>query len=146
MSAEHLFQRLDSLGVRVWIDGDRLALAPRCAISPDLVEEIRAHRAEVVEAVGRRRGSSSTDRKGRADECPGPFTARVLDLFAGEIVPEAEWAETVPLAEPARTLDSCRWCGSRTWWRLKPGGPPVCERCHPCTYPAEQVERWGVAS
>ena len=48
MSAPALLERLHSLGVSVRVDGDALRVKPASRVSPDLMEALRQHKAEVL--------------------------------------------------------------------------------------------------
>ena len=51
MNAEELLAEVEALGVTVHRDGDVLSLRPGSAVPPALVEELRAHKAELLELV-----------------------------------------------------------------------------------------------
>ena len=65
-------------------------------------------------------------------------------------MPEANAEDEQTLEESGRpqpTLDAskaCYCCGHQDWWRPLAGGEEVCERCHACPYPEDEVERWGL--
>jgi len=75
----------------------------------------------------------------------------VGDQSCGLPGPEAEsWPR---LEEPLVPIDvlvhagssrpeakACPCCGAGSWWRLRPGGPWVCARCHPPLPPPEAIE------
>ena len=51
MNAEELLAEVEALGVTVHREGDVLKLRPGSAVPPALVEELRAHKAELLELV-----------------------------------------------------------------------------------------------
>jgi len=52
MTAAALLAKLRQRGVELWADGGRLCYrAPRGALTPELVEVVRAHKAELVAAL-----------------------------------------------------------------------------------------------
>jgi hypothetical protein len=51
MTAEELLAEVQALGVAVHADGDVLRFRPGSAIPPTLVEELRAHKPELLELV-----------------------------------------------------------------------------------------------
>lgn len=59
MTAQKLLTDLQGLGVKLQIDGNRLRYAPRSALSRDLLERLKLHKAEVLvvlEAMSRDAG------------------------------------------------------------------------------------------
>jgi hypothetical protein len=48
MSAAHLLADVARLGVRLEAHGDRLRYHPRSAVTPDLAERMKAHKAELL--------------------------------------------------------------------------------------------------
>jgi TubC N-terminal docking domain len=54
VNAEDILAEVEALGVTVHLDGDNLRLRPGSAVPPSLVEELRAHKPELVELVGLR--------------------------------------------------------------------------------------------
>ena len=51
MSAAELLEQVRTLGVVAWVEGDRLVLRPASRLSPELIETLRAHKPEVLEAL-----------------------------------------------------------------------------------------------
>jgi hypothetical protein len=158
-AAETLLARLDDVGVEAFVVEGRLALVPRERVPLDLVDELRAHRDELLALVEAEERDARDvtfewlsptsciitirlDERGPLDA----FTEAVVQLFDGEVVPESEWAETALFLEPAEDRGRCGGCRGRAWWRLRSGGPAVCSRCHPSPYGDERIERWEVAS
>ena len=159
--AEALLRRLDERGVTIRVTDRRVGLSPRWLLTDELRDEIRAHRDDVIALV------EAEERDARdvtfewvtptscivtirldetaSAEPPDRFTAAVLDTFDGEIVPEDEYSETAPFHEPVVDHGRCYKCGQSSWWQLRSGGPSVCQRCCPCPYPDDRVERWEVS-
>lgn len=52
--AERLLSEVEALGVTVLADGDSLRLRPGSSIPSELVEQLRAHKAELLEVVSLR--------------------------------------------------------------------------------------------
>ncbi|MFE6774979.1 amino acid adenylation domain-containing protein [Streptomyces sp. NPDC057702] len=60
MSALELLARARGLGIRLWIDGERLRYsAPRDVLDPDLLTELAAHKADLVDLLNRVRAAHS---------------------------------------------------------------------------------------
>ena len=55
MDATAVLERLDRLGVSVQLDGPDLILRPGFRVPPELVGEVRAHKAQIVAALSYRR-------------------------------------------------------------------------------------------
>ena len=71
----------------------------------------------------------------------GDLVAEIVEMVPADPWEEV-WAEDV-LPDPSRPLQQvCRCCHGCRWWRLKGGGPAVCQRCHPCPYGDDSVEQW----
>ena len=52
MTAHALVERLAAQGIELWLDGDQLRYrAPKAALSPDLLKEIKNAKAEIVLAL-----------------------------------------------------------------------------------------------
>ncbi|HTE45927.1 MAG TPA: amino acid adenylation domain-containing protein, partial [Gemmatimonadaceae bacterium] len=92
-SAEELLERLRSLDVRLWLDGDHLRVsAPAGVLTPELRDELRAKRDELREVLGgiARRVADASD-----DASPGVEDASPLSLaqerlwFFQELEPES---------------------------------------------------------
>jgi hypothetical protein len=80
MNTEELLARVEALGVVVALDHDSLLLRPRSHLSPELIEALRAHKAEVVELLKARSGP------GLAEALPGGVTETRQSLLAAEVV------------------------------------------------------------
>ena len=120
---------LASRGIELRLVGDEVRYRPIAAMTPDLAERVREVRDQVA-----------LELEARSDD----FTAALLDAFDGDVVAADERFETAPLFEPATDLGRCPSCRRGAWWRLRGGGPQVCERCHPCPWGDDAIERWEV--
>lgn len=126
----HLLREVAALGIELRLNGDAIRYWPREAMPEALAARLRAHREEVALVLQARRD---------------PLVAAVLDTFNGDLVENpSPWSGIGAWREGTIGAETCRVCGSRSWWRRKGGGPQVCERCHPCPYGPEHVERWEV--
>ncbi|HWQ39360.1 MAG TPA: hypothetical protein VNM24_12260 [Burkholderiales bacterium] len=52
MDAPDLLNLLVDLGFRIWVESDRLMIAPRDRLTDELRSLIRAHRGEILAALG----------------------------------------------------------------------------------------------
>ncbi len=130
---------LEAVGVRKLIpEGDNLRLIPVVAISPDLLAQVKAHKADLLAAlrpmfvpagVAPRPDPPANwvlrpDSRGvmgwQSPDAPVPFSA-------WEDRPEhSQSARADPAAGP------CWWCGRRGWWRSVAWPDVVrCGWCHP---------------
>ncbi len=50
----HLLAELYALGIQLEADGERLRFRPREAVTPDIAARLKAHKAELLAAVGKR--------------------------------------------------------------------------------------------
>ena len=48
MNAHHLIRDLQSRGIVLKLEGESLTLKPKSALTPDLVETIKAHKAQLI--------------------------------------------------------------------------------------------------
>lgn len=53
MSAAELLLDLDRRGIRLEAHGDRLRYHPRLALTPELLDRLKAHKAELLKALER---------------------------------------------------------------------------------------------
>lgn len=51
MTAEELLEQIKKLGVLVTLDCEDLVLRPKSRLTPDLVDQLRAHKAELLDLV-----------------------------------------------------------------------------------------------
>ena len=124
-----LLTDLRERGIEIRPLNGRIRFRPKSAMTPDLAERIDRLRCEII---------------ANYEAVQDPFTVAVMRAFGGEVVNDASWpSETAPFHEPPVEPDRCRGCRGRRWWRRRAGGPRACERCHPCPYPDDAVERGG---
>ena len=88
MSAAQLLADLERRGIRLDADGERLLFHPRSALTPDLLDRLKAHKAELLTLI--LRGS----------------------IFDIDSAPDAGPAPNIDHATATKTM--CR-CGSTTW-------------------------------
>ncbi len=106
---------LARLGIRLEAHGDRLRYHPRSALTPDLAEQLRTHKAELLAVLG------PTVRPEAAKLGVGP-TALL------------QWEDYI---EPPPV---CPECGGLTfWWNVL--GDRLCMKCNPPTVAAKTLER-----
>jgi hypothetical protein len=53
MNAADLLLDIERRGIRLEAHGDRLRYHPRSALTPDLLDRLKAHKAELLEAIER---------------------------------------------------------------------------------------------
>ena len=89
MNATDLLSALEARHIELVVAGDRLRFRPVEAVPSDLQEELRAHKAEVIELLKARSGP------GLAEALPGGVTEAHRSLLAADVV-------AMPLSEFAR--------------------------------------------
>jgi hypothetical protein len=89
MNATDLLSTLEARRIELAVEGDRLRFRPVEAVPPDLREELRSHKAEVIELLKARGGP------GLAAALPGGVTEARRSLLAADVV-------AMPLSEFAR--------------------------------------------
>lgn len=60
MNAESILQKTHKLGIKLVLAGDRIRYAPKLKTPPDLVEELRRHKADIISHLQRQMGTEST--------------------------------------------------------------------------------------
>lgn len=65
MSVARLMTDLTRLGIRIEAHGDRLRYSPRSAMTPDLADRLKAHKAELLSIL--RGGDESPDESPKVD-------------------------------------------------------------------------------
>lgn len=80
MTPSDLLSEIQARQVELMVVGDRLRIRPAGALPPDLREELRAHKAEVVELLKARGGP------GLAEAIPGGVTEARRSLLAADIL------------------------------------------------------------
>ena len=100
MTPAALLDELTRRGVTITPNGDKLRLRPAAALPPDLVEQVRAHKPEILTLLRQSRSSP-------ADPWPSS-----LDGLGGKGL---------------GAFKPCLWCGGGTWVRY--AGLPTCLSC-----------------
>lgn len=72
-----ILSRCQRLGLKLWAEGDRIGIAPKESIPPDLLDEIRAAKPDLLPLVRDGEGNRLTP-----DEIPWLYIAR--QILAGE--------------------------------------------------------------
>lgn len=80
MTPSDLLSEIQARHVELMVVGDRLRIRPANALPPDLREELRAHKAEVVELLRARGGP------GLAETLPGGVTEARQSLLAADVL------------------------------------------------------------
>lgn len=127
-AAADLLTYLTRLGIEMVAHGDRLRYRPRSALTPDLAERLRAHKAEVLAIL-------------RPAEGPGGATAaQAVDhpervVSRPEATPEVmRWEDCIDPPEP------CPRCGGLIlWWNAF--GDRRCLTCDPPLKAIRALER-----
>ena len=106
MDAVGILQRLHSFGVSVTLEGDQLAVRPGSKVPPELVPQIREHKAEIVSHLGRRVGDGQPPPLGRPIKTERELR-RWMDHTA-DPVEFAKWLEwAMNYTDPAESLQGC---------------------------------------
>ena len=80
MNAEALLAQVEARGVVVTIECESLLLRPRSHLTPELIEALKAHKAELMDLLRARSGP------GVVDALPGGVTEAKRSLLAAEVV------------------------------------------------------------
>ncbi|NQT39186.1 MAG: hypothetical protein HQ581_16935 [Planctomycetes bacterium] len=128
MSAESLLMDLVRLGIKLEAHGDRLRYHPQGAMTPDLIDRLRTHKAELLAAL-----RSAVDPDGVAT---APVTGEPAES-GPEAAPEAiRWEDAIHPPDP------CSKCGSLELWQTLAGNWR-CMRCDPPTTAQRLAELAG---
>jgi hypothetical protein len=130
MTVLDLLVTLATRGVRLHVDGDRLIYrAPEGTMTPELLWDLEAHKAEIISVLPYRRRCRSCGSAGRCEgrvPLPGGGWSCQAAINAG-LLPN-------PADEPAEDLRRHeRWTHSGEpgrWWQRQ-DGEMVCGICHP---------------
>ncbi|MEX0642334.1 MAG: hypothetical protein WD468_06520 [Pirellulales bacterium] len=140
MSAFQLLAELGRLGVRLKVDGDRLRFSPQSAVTPELVERLKTHKAELIALVSIIGGSVKV-------WVSEPKGVQVRGEDAGQPDPDP-WESGV---DPVQVR--CPRCGSMRAWQGIGADQWRCVACDPPTKAikllalAERIRRErGIAS
>lgn len=142
MSAAAILSRLADAGVRVEVRGDRLALDAVAPPPPDLLDELRQHRTEVIDFLAAEAARDEAEEAaaiaadaGAPLPDPGTPDRQRLDHDHAQAVAgllEAarkrppSWADP---ASPPGTGTLCACCQGTRWWSDARGWR--CAICHP---------------
>lgn len=101
MTPELLIEDLAGVGVELWKDGDKLRCrGPRRALTPDLIEGLRQHKAEILERLDGTHGS----RDALLNSPVIQDAAEVLELARAHFG-ELEHPEEAPYPPPEKGRD-----------------------------------------
>ncbi len=109
--ATNLLRRLQSLGIELRADHDRITFRPRQRVTAEIQAEIVLHKQQILRLLA-------------DDPALGKPVALALD--------------GVYLS--ALGSGGCFVCRGVIFWRLKPNGALVCAICHPPGPPPERIE------
>ena len=139
MDATLLLARLESLGVSVKADGDKLRLSPASMVPDDLVETLREHKPAMLDAVAEREPDTLIRRCARLGvtlrleqhEGLWRFVANPASLLTPALVAALKRHKTEVLAELIRwQICHVPGCGRESYVYLPKGnddGLPACE-------------------
>lgn len=144
MSAADLLLDLDRLGIQVEADGERLQYFPRSALTPDLLDRLKAHKADLLAVLRPAPDLSPVNQADAAAVWQAALDRLEGDplfppgLMEGLRAAEVRWGyePALPVATsdaPAKsTQEVCR-CGSTTWCDVTiHGGQSVRRDCSRC--------------
>ena len=127
-TAADLLAELTELGIELVASGDRLRYRPRSAVTPDLVERLRIHKAELLAILGQSEGRDGAT--GGMGALRGEHT---LSVDPGEFLPI--WRQHY--IEPP---EPCPGCGGLLyWWNV--WGDRRCMTCDPPVAAMRLLER-----
>ena len=69
MTATEILSELERRGVELQVVGDKLRFRPVDAVTPEMLETLRAQKAELLRLLAKAHGDTSGTGKGK---CPGP--------------------------------------------------------------------------
>lgn len=128
-AASEILQDLTARGVTLQADGDALRFTPRHALTPELLERLREHKAEILRLLA---GGVDDPADGSAHGPDLPDPGGELEL-AVDATGRRTWRHPdEPETETAPVPDPCPSCGGIEQWRDLQGGWH-CLRCDPCT-------------
>ncbi len=125
MSAARLMTDLAQLGIRIEAHGDRLRYSPRSALTPDLADRMKVHKAELL-AILWPEGAPHT-----------PAIEPSIEARPTEQSPadKYDWIDKSFTAPPKPPRPHCRCHREQRWWRSIHGDHLICGICHPPATP-----------
>ncbi len=151
MTPSQLLVELQGRDVRVAVaDGKLILNAPRGALTPELIDQIRQHKAELISRLSftAKGPHSETVREhqpeaitlvGTADDPPVvEFTYDALPEWA---IDQALAAFPIEVTQPQ--IPMCFCCHQRRWWKSAIGKQITCAVCHPPVSPRVVAEWIG---
>jgi hypothetical protein len=122
VTAAALLARLNDLGVSATAEGGALRLRPASAISPDLMDDLRTHKAGLVALL-----TEPTTDQAQVPDTIARTTIRELERFlCAALQRPVSWADAA--ARPSRGC-FCSCCKGQRWWGDARGWR--CWQCHP---------------
>lgn len=119
MTAAELLDDLNRLGIEVAVHGYRLRYRPRSAVTPKLVERLRAHKPELLALLGP----------------AGPPDAATVAPAVDHPEPVVSWPEAVRWEDCIAPPEPCPDCGGLVCWWNALGG----RRCMACDPPFNAI-------
>jgi TubC N-terminal docking domain len=147
VTAVTLLAQLSGLGVTAWADGGTLRFKPKSLIPPDVLADMRAHKAELLallsgadpnthataglfdpETIGDHRDHRPTDQWPDAGDAgiPRRYPSAVAGLLRASLCRPVSWADATARPSPGSWCRNCEgsgWWGNASGWR--------CWTCHP---------------
>ncbi len=126
---QQLLTDLARRGIRLEADGKRLRYFPRSAVSPGLLDRLKAHKTELLSACAKRCRQAASDAVGAANRLAGPewtpteLNWRAMDAAEDRMHDAARAGDTerteAAAAEYVRVAETCRLADKIHEW--KPG-------------------------
>jgi hypothetical protein len=110
VNAVQLLADLDRLGILLEAYNDRLRYSPRSALTPDLLNRLKAHKGELLAIL--RDGAGGTGAKPKAKNCSDDTSGELIDKD-DPFGPRRRIEDQVGLGD-AKPEPACR-CGSTEW-------------------------------
>jgi TubC N-terminal docking domain len=104
-----LLADLAAAGVRLAVEGDRLRFTPRAAATPDLIERLRKHKAEVIAVMTApptapaESAFGPEERRARLMEDVGMWPERLRRAYGARPGAAAEAGQPIDLGSPAES-------------------------------------------
>ena len=113
MSAAELLMDLGRLGIRLETKGKRLRYHPRSALTPDLLERLKAHKVELLTLLLH---ASEFDIDSAPNAEPAPITEKRTHRMPQELRRRGgATLDTRPIIDLTSTKEQLCRCGSTTW-------------------------------